>query len=130
MGHPSSTPFSGRGMIPLEAARLGLPSYGIDYSPVAVLASHLLDGLPVSRLESEPELPFGDSNGSGLYDTRPSPLAEMSVVCPRRDRPPLGRYCRRASTQPIEGNQPWGYMWAVTLPCQECGQPFPARRAL
>src|SRR5438128_2312308 len=27
-------PFSGRGMIPLEAARLGLPSCGLDYSPV------------------------------------------------------------------------------------------------
>ena len=29
-------PFSGRGTIPLEAARLGLPSYGIDYRPVVL----------------------------------------------------------------------------------------------
>ena len=35
-------PFSGRGMIPLETARLGLPAYAMDYSPVAVLASTLL----------------------------------------------------------------------------------------
>ena len=23
------------------------------------------------------------------------------------------------------GHQPWGYLWAVTLPCQECGRRFP-----
>ncbi|MEI5036118.1 DUF3883 domain-containing protein [Streptomyces sp. S1A(2023)] len=39
-------PFSGRGMIPLEAGRLGLEAHGVDYSPVAVLASTLLTGLP------------------------------------------------------------------------------------
>ena len=35
-------PFSGRAMIPLEAARLGVRAWGIDYSPVATLAGKLL----------------------------------------------------------------------------------------
>ena len=34
-------PFSGRAMIPLEAARLGIQAWGIDYSPVATLAGKL-----------------------------------------------------------------------------------------
>ena len=25
----------------------------------------------------------------------------------------------------VNGTQPWGYLWAVTLPCQECGDRFP-----
>jgi adenine-specific DNA methylase len=25
----------------------------------------------------------------------------------------------------VEGKRPWGYLWAVTLPCQECGRRFP-----
>ena len=32
--------FSGRAMIPLEAARYGATAYGIDYSPVATLGGH------------------------------------------------------------------------------------------
>jgi putative DNA methylase len=35
-------PFSGRAMIPLEAARLGLDARGIDYSPFASLGGSLL----------------------------------------------------------------------------------------
>jgi len=34
--------FSGRAMIPLEAARLGVRAHGVDYSPVATLAGQLL----------------------------------------------------------------------------------------
>ena len=43
-------PFSGRAMIPLEAARLGVKAWGIDYSPVATLAGTLLADYPASRL--------------------------------------------------------------------------------
>ena len=52
-------PFSGRGMIPLEAARLAIASYAIDYSPVAVLASALLTSEPLVDWTNEPALPFG-----------------------------------------------------------------------
>ena len=40
-------PFSGRAMIPLEAARYGTKTWGIDYSPVATLAGSLLADYPL-----------------------------------------------------------------------------------
>ena len=43
-------PFSGRGMIPLMAARLGLSANAVDYSPVATLASELLTDYPFRDL--------------------------------------------------------------------------------
>src|ERR1700733_6621938 len=50
--------FSGRGIIPLEAARIGLRAVGVDLSPVAVLASRLLADWPLRDWTTEPELPF------------------------------------------------------------------------
>ena len=52
-------PFSGRAMIPLEAARLGVRATGIDYSPVATIAGTLLADYPLRRWENQPPLPFG-----------------------------------------------------------------------
>src|SRR4051794_38289882 len=52
-------PFSGRAMIPLEAARLGIKAWGIDYSPVATLAGTLLADYPLRDWSTEPPLPFG-----------------------------------------------------------------------
>jgi putative DNA methylase len=53
--------FSGRAMIPLEAARYEIASDGIDYSPVATLAGQLLADFPLRRWADEPVLPFGRS---------------------------------------------------------------------
>ena len=50
--------FSGRAMIPLEAARLGVKAWGIDYSPVATLAGTLLADYPLRDWSNEPPLPF------------------------------------------------------------------------
>lgn len=30
----------------------------------------------------------------------------------------------------VNGRRPWGYLWAVTLPCQECGNRFPLTGSL
>ena len=30
----------------------------------------------------------------------------------------------------VDGKQPWGYLWAATLPCQECGHRFPLTGSL
>src|SRR5205814_5423104 len=54
-------PFSGRAMIPLEAARLGVKAWGIDYSPVATLAGTLLADYPWRDWSAEPPLPFGNA---------------------------------------------------------------------
>jgi putative DNA methylase len=114
-------PFSGRGMIPLEAARLGVAAHGIDYAPVATLAGQLLADFPLCDWAAEPDLPFGsrdtlDAEGSRLLDDVRLILREIGT-----------RYdARMAELYPmVGGRQPWGYVWATTLPCQECGHRFP-----
>jgi len=113
-------PFSGRGMIPLEAARLGIKAWGIDYSPVATLGGQLLADYPLRDWSKEPDLPFdGYFNNAAssrllqdveacLNEVENRWAARMSSVYPRH-----------------EEKQPWGYLWAVTLPCQECNRRFP-----
>jgi putative DNA methylase len=119
-------PFSGRGMIPLEAARLRVTAHGIDYSPVATLAGQLLADFPLDDWSAEPHLPFGardtlETGDSRLLDDVRRVLDEIGV-----------RYAREmAEVYPmVGGRQPWGYLWAVTLPCQECGRRFPLTGSL
>ncbi|MFD3836715.1 DUF1156 domain-containing protein [Streptomyces sp. NPDC058642] len=115
-------PFSGRGMIPLEAARLALPARGVDYSPVAVLASELLTDYPYRNWDNEPKLPFAPRELMTLFG--PQRLVhDVEAVLDE-----IGRR-HEESMKPfypsVEGQGPWGYLWAVTLPCQECGNRFP-----
>ena len=119
-------PFSGRAMIPLEAARLGATAHGIDYSPVATLAGQLLADCPLRDWTEEPDLPFGtrqalDTGSSRLLDDVRLVLDEIGT-----------RYTdQMAEIYPmVRGKQPWGYLWAVTLPCQECGHRFPLTGSL
>lgn len=51
-------PFSGGGTIPLEAQRLGLPSYGGDLNPVAVLISKALVEVPPRFADLPPVHPM------------------------------------------------------------------------
>lgn len=116
-------PFSGRGMIPLEGARLGVHTEAIDYSPVAVLATHLLVEAPFMTWNDEPELPFGepsatlDTGGNGrLLNDIERVFAEVQRRHAETMAPFYPAYKNR---------QPWGYLWAVSIPCQECGRRFP-----
>lgn len=117
-------PFSGRAMIPLEAARLGVRAWGIDYSPVATLAGSLLTDYPLRDWSGEPELPFGSHRQLG--DDRL--LSDVRLVLDevgRRYEQAMAAYYPR-----YRGAQPWGYLWAMTLPCQECGRRFPLTGSL
>nr|WP_249277098.1 DUF1156 domain-containing protein [Rhodococcus sp. 06-621-2] len=122
-GASTLDPFSGRGMIPLEAARLGITSDAIDLSPVAVLASSLLTSAPFVDWTSEPSLPFGEPT-EHLY-TSPSDrlLHDLKVlfseICQRHEKAMSDVYPKS------DGRYPWGYLWAATIPCQECGRRFP-----
>ena len=58
-------PFCGGGTIPLEAQRLGLPAYGGDLNPVAVLISKALVEIP-SRFAGLPPTNPDARSGSGL----------------------------------------------------------------
>lgn len=126
-------PFSGRAMIPLEAARLGVRAIGIDYSPVATLAGRLLADYPLQDWDHEPPLRFsGPASSDDQLDldvgNSPRLLQDVESVI----RVVGDRYESSMSDfYPIVGGKrPWGYLWAVTLPCQECGNRFPLTGSL
>ncbi len=118
-------PFSGRAMIPLEAARLGIKAYGIDYSPVATLAGKLLADYPLRDWSNEPPLPF---DGYAEHTTR-YPEPHLRLLCDveflvkligDRHEADMGQFYPK-----VNGKRPWAYLWAVTIPCNECGREFP-----
>lgn len=51
---PVYDPFSGGGSIPLEAQRLGLPAYGSDLNPVAVMIAKAMIEIPPKFKDMEP----------------------------------------------------------------------------
>ena len=115
-------PFSGRGMIPLEAARLGLPAYALDYSWVAVLASRLLAEYTNRNWDHEPALDLHDPSGS-LTGARPRLVGDASAFIDE-----VGRRHAEAMAEfypAVDGRRPWGYLWALAIPCRECGRTFP-----
>ena len=117
-------PFSGRAMIPLEAARLGVQTWGIDYSPVATLAGRLLADYPMRNWDNEPALPFeGYEEHAAEFFTEPRLLRDVRFVLDevgRRYESAMGEFYPK-----VDGKRPWGYVWAVTLPCTNCGNRFP-----
>ncbi len=118
-------PFSGRAMIPSEAARLGVKAWGIDYSPVATLAGKLLADYPLRDWSNEPPLPFdGYEEHAQRY-----PEPHLRLLCDvefllqligERHEAEMGEFYPE-----VDGKRPWAYLWAVTIPCNECGREFP-----
>ncbi|MFZ4277878.1 DUF1156 domain-containing protein [Streptomyces arboris] len=118
--------FSGRGIIPLEAARLGVTAVGTDISPVATLAGRLLADYTLRDWSAEPNLPFErPSKGEGLFDQdEPRLLKDVRLI--------LAEVGARVATaaSPLyprssDGAFPWAYVWAVTIPCDNCKRRFP-----
>ncbi len=119
-------PFSGRAMIPLEAARVCVQAEGIDYSPVATLAGQLLADYPLRDWSSEPPLPI--SARSTDLDMGHRLVNDVAAVLDE-----IGRRYEQVMAPfypQVQGKQPWGYLWAVSLPCQECGRHFPLTGSL
>ncbi len=117
-------PFSGRGMIPLESARAGARAFGIDYSPMATLASQLLAEYPLRDWSGEPDLPFDGGAQPGFDRLADDVRAVLDEVTRRYEKSVAEFYPQH------DGQAPWGYLWAVTLPCQECGGRFPLTGSL
>ena len=70
---PIYDPFSGGGSIPLEAQRLGLPAYGSDLNPVAVMIGKAMIEIPPKFKDWEPVHPGGKDrlhfrNAEGLAE--------------------------------------------------------------
>ena len=122
-------PFSGRAMIPLEAARLGVQAWGIDYSPVATLAGRLLADYPMRNWDDEPPLPFESyESHAAEHFTEPRLLRDVRFMLDevgRRYESAMGEFYPM-----VDGKRPWGYVWAVTLPCANCGNRFPLTGSL
>jgi putative DNA methylase len=119
-GASTLDPFSGRALIPLEAARLGLRSIGIDYSPVATLAGRLLADYPLRDWSGEPALPFV-GEVAGIDDSRLLRDIETTL----REIGARFEQHMDAVYPKVDGRRPWGYLWAVAIPCLECNRRFP-----
>ena len=122
-------PFSGRAMIPLEAARLGIQTWGIDNSPVATLAGKLLADYPLRNWDDQPDLPFdGYQQHKTDHFTEPRLLCDVRFVLDLVNE----RYVAQMGEfyPVVNDKRPWGYIWAVTLPCTNCGNRFPLTGSL
>jgi putative DNA methylase len=113
-------PFSGRGMIPLEGARYGVAAHGLDYSPVATLAGQLLADYPLRDWQAEPELPVAWATCSLVGNRLADDVESLFVEIGARYTEAMQDFYPKH-----DGQAPWGYLWAVSLPCQECGRRFP-----
>ncbi len=123
-------PFSGRAMIPLVAARLGAKAWGIDLSPVATIAGSLLADYPLRDWSNEPPLPFTPiaEKPQRLVDTDDRLHGDVTTVLAEvgnRFEAEMAPYFPT-----VKSRRPWSYLWAVSLPCQECGLRFPLVGAL
>lgn len=137
--------FSGRGIIPLEAARAGATAIGTDLSPVATLASRLLADYALRDWSPEPVLPFTEGLSAtsdddedaelaedsaqmtlGEFDNGPRLLGDVGKVLAQVEARVAARTARYyASSSATAGPTPWAYLWAVTIPCDGCGRRFP-----
>lgn len=121
--------FSGRAMIPLEAARLGVQAWGIDYSPVATLAGKLLADYPMRNWDDEPPLPFdGYADHAQHYFSESRLLRDVRFVLDL-----VGDRYEAAMDEfypVVNGKRPWGYLWAITIPCVGCGNRLPLTASL
>ena len=122
--------FSGRGIIPLEAARVGATAVGVDLSPVATLGSRLLADYTFRDWSGEPPLPFKDWSLSSQAQVSAEDAGEPRL---HRDvRLILAEVNRRLieAVKPYypqnpDGRFPWAYLWAITIPCDNCKRRFP-----
>lgn len=120
--------FSGRGIIPLEAARFGATAVGLDLSPVATLAGRILADYPLHDWGNEPLLPWAESETTEdtLFTTgnRPRIVADAEKFLAE-----VGKRMRKAVERHYprnrDGSFPWGYLWAISIPCDGCGRRFP-----
>lgn len=123
--------FSGRAIIPLEAARAGARAIGVDLSPVATLAGRLLADYPSRDWSSEPLIRLVEEE---INETELSPEFGDLQAADRLARD-VGKVLtaiglrvakKTASFYPFVGGcAPWGYLWTITIPCDSCKRRFP-----
>lgn len=136
--------FSGRGIIPLEAARCGATAIGTDLSPVATLAGLLLADYPLRDWSKETPLPYTRGGDSGdlqagmeevadpLFstshddDSEPRLVRDVGLVLAEVQRRVAEEMAPLYPGNPLrDGAVPWAYLWAVTMTCDRCKRRFP-----
>jgi putative DNA methylase len=120
--------FSGRGIIALEAARLGAQAVGLDLSPVATLAGRVLADYPLQDWSAEPALPWRETapRDATLFDEGAPPrlVADLEVLLAEIGRRTQIAVAPHYPRNP-DGSLPWGYLWAISIPCDGCSNRFP-----
>ncbi|WP_010477372.1 DUF1156 domain-containing protein [Thermococcus zilligii] len=121
-------PFAGGGSIPLEALRLGLETYALDYNPVAVL---------ILKAVLEYPQKYGKKNGA-LDKWIAGGKGEGKDYDLLRDVKKWGEWVLQEAKKELErfypkeedGHIPVGYIWARTITCQNpaCGAEIPLMR--
>ena len=120
---PVYDPFSGGGSIPLEAQRLGLPAYGSDLNPVAVMIGKAMIEIPPKFKDREPIHPGVKDrqfyrNAEGLAEDvkyygewmREKAWERIGHLYPEVDLP---KECGGGKATVI------AYLWARTVPCPD-----------
>ena len=121
-------PFAGGGSIPLEALRLGLEAYAVDYNPVAVLILKAVLEYPQKYGKKKGALDEWIAGGNGEGK-------DYDLV---RDVKKWGEWVLQEAKKELErfypmdedGYIPVGYIWARTITCQNpaCGAEIPLMR--
>jgi putative DNA methylase len=124
-GATTLDPFSGRGLLPLESARYGVDAYAIDYSPVATLAGRLLVDYPFRNWDDEPDLPFDSYDRTAWIGGRVARLVHDIEFLHGHIQREWADSLHAFYPDNAYGETPWGYLWAATIPCDECGRWFP-----
>jgi putative DNA methylase len=129
--YPSGRPvvvdvFSGRAMIPLEAARAGAVAVGIDLSPVATLGGRLLASYPARDWCEEAAVPFAWSAGEAgpVLTDEPRLVSDVRRVLSEVGRRAASAVAPYFPPNP-DGSLPWAYLWAITILCDGCNRRFP-----
>jgi putative DNA methylase len=119
--------FSGRGIIPLEAARVGAVAVGLDLSPVATLAGRILADYPLRDWNTEPPLPWTATQLAGalpIGSGRSRLIVDLEALLAEVGERVLAAVAPYYPTNP-DGSYPWGYLWAISIPCDGCSRRFP-----
>ena len=120
--------FSGRGILSLEASRLGARAVGVDLSPVATLAGRILADYPLRDWSAEPSLPWVAEHSDDALpfetDDTPRLIGDLELFLAE-----VGRRMQEA-VEPYyprnpDGTFPWGYLWSASIPCDGCARRFP-----
>ncbi|WP_456444007.1 DUF1156 domain-containing protein [Thermococcus sp.] len=121
-------PFAGGGSIPLEALRLGLETYAVDYNPVAVLILKAVLEYPQKYGKKKGALDewIAGGNGEGKDHDLVRDVKKWGEWVLQEAKKELERF------YPVDedGYIPVGYIWARTITCQNpaCGAEIPLMR--